>query len=295
MKVFSNVIMVAGCAMLALFLFALGYYACSQPITTEILSQGTSNYEDSPYSLDDLNSLAVASRDYTVDPRPDGTTEEDARAQFNETLMTAASSSATHYLNNSATASTEDTATSKKALWDELMTGIDQTRPADAFAKTGAEANTLATQMANVSESFALSEDAFSHLDDCNKLINGIVPFAKAAGIGALICLLILLICRQWRNLARVLSVAPLILIACFAFMGTWAFIDFSSFFAAFHGIFFPQGNWTFSADSLLICMYPTGFWMGMGALWLITTALASVIVLIIGRHVSEFADKKGQ
>ncbi len=299
MRVFSRIVMVAGSAMLAFFLFALGYYACSHPLSTEILSQGTSDYENSPYSLDDLNSLACASRDYTVEPRADASTAEDARIQFNETLMEAAASSATHYLNyNSAStedASSDNSLVDKKALWNELMAGIKQTRPADAFDKTGADANALASQMASISEIYALGDEAFSHLDDCNKLINAIVPFTRMAGIGALACLLILLVCRQWRQLARMLSVAPLILLLAFAFMGTWAIIDFRSFFSAFHGIFFPQGNWTFSSDSLLICMYPTAFWMGMGALWLVTTALASVVVLIIGRHVSEHADRKGQ
>lgn len=292
MKVLSGIVSVIGMAALAFALFALGYLACQAPITTEVLSQATSDYEHSPYALDDLNTLAVASRDYTVDPRPEGTTEEDARVTFDETLMESASRSAARYLNEDAG---DEMTQAKVTAWTDLLKTLGQTRPADAFDKTGEDAVALAEQLADTGDQFALDEDAFEHLDDCNELINGIVPFVRYAAIAALACFLVLLVLRQWRWLARMLGIAPLALIIAFAFMGTWAVIDFNGFFSAFHGVFFPQGNWTFSSTSLLICMYPTGFWMGMGVLWLATTAVASIIVLAISRRFSSLADRKGQ
>lgn len=292
MKVFGGIVCVIGTLALTFVLFAAGYFACSLPVTTHIFSQNTSNYEASPYALDDLNALAMASRDFTVDPRPEGMTSEDARIAFNQTVMNAATHSATRYLNVKKDDPSELNQ-QKKETWTELLSKLKAARPNDAFGKE--DVNKVAAKMAKVSDSFALDEDAFKHLDDCNKLINSIVPNVSIAGIIALICFLLLLVTRQWRWLSRMLTISPLILIIAFAWMGTWAFLDFNSFFSAFHGVFFPQGNWTFSSESLLICMYPTAFWMGMGALWLVTTAMASIIVLLFGRGFGGMADRKGQ
>ena len=289
MKVFSSIVGIVGTVCLCVTLFAAGYFACAFPLTTEVLSQNTSNFEDSPYTLDDLNVLAVASRDYTVDPRPEGTSTEDARAIFNTAVMNAATHSAQRF-----TSLTKDDGSdldrAKKQLWTNLLFELKANTPNNAFGKE--DVNDVAEKMAAVSDCFAFDEDAFQHLDDCNALINGLIPVIRIVSIIALVCFLLLLVTRRWRALGRMLTVAPLILIISFAFMGTWAVIDFASFFTAFHGIFFPQGNWMFDYDSLLICMYPTAFWMGMGALWLATTAAASIIVLFIGRGCSGHADR---
>jgi len=291
MRVFGAIIATIGTVALAFVLFASGLFACTLPITTEIISQGTSDFEHSPYALDDLNALAVASRDYTVDQRAAGS-EAEAQAKLNTVLMNAATHSATRYLNVKKDDANELNH-EKQDKWEALFAKLKETRPNDAFGKE--DVNAVAEKMAGFSDSFALDADAFKHLDDCNTLINRVKPIIGIAGIIALACVLLLLVTRRWRSLSRMLTIAPLILILSFAFMGTWAFIDFQSFFVAFHGIFFPQGNWMFSSESLLICMYPTGFWMGMGGLWLATTAIASIIVLAFGRSFARIADRRGQ
>ena len=289
MKVFSAIVSVVGIVALSFVLFTAGYFACALPLATELFSQSTSDYENSPYALDDLNALAVASRNYTVDARGELSVKE-ARAEFNKVLMNAATHSANRYLNLKHDNPSELNL-QKKEAWTELMKALKETRPNDAFGKENV--SKVASKMAKVGDRFALNKEAFEHLDDCNRLINAIVPFVGIAGIIALVCAVVLLVMRQWRWLGRMLSIAPFILLLAFAFMGTWAFIDFYGFFTAFHGVFFPQGNWTFSSESLLICMYPTAFWMAMGCLWLATTAIASIIVLVIGRKFAGIADRK--
>ncbi len=81
------------------------------------------------------------------------------------------------------------------------------------------------------------------------------------------------------------LVAGPTIMIALLAALALWAAVDFMGFFGAFHGLFFPQGNWTFPVDSLLITMYPTHFWMGMGAVWAAVTALLSILSVGFGIH----------
>lgn len=43
---------------------------------------------------------------------------------------------------------------------------------------------------------------------------------------------------------------------------------DFERFFAAFHGLFFTSGTWTFPYDSLLIRTFPEPFWVTAGLAW---------------------------
>lgn len=43
---------------------------------------------------------------------------------------------------------------------------------------------------------------------------------------------------------------------------------NFEAFFAAFHGLFFKAGTWTFPYDSLLIETFPESFWTVAGGAW---------------------------
>ena len=74
-------------------------------------------------------------------------------------------------------------------------------------------------------------------------------------------------------------------MIAIFVCLAIWVAVDFNGFFAAFHSLFFAAGTWTFSWDSLLICMYPPNFWIGMGVVWFVVTMVLSILGIVIGRH----------
>ncbi|MCC7574651.1 DUF1461 domain-containing protein [Candidatus Woesearchaeota archaeon] len=74
-------------------------------------------------------------------------------------------------------------------------------------------------------------------------------------------------------------------------FLTIIVFINFSFSFDAFHRIFFPQGNWLFSADSLLITLFPQTFFLNMAKKIFITNTLfISLLILII--HLLENQNK---
>ena len=75
----------------------------------------------------------------------------------------------------------------------------------------------------------------------------------------------------------------PALLLALLAVLGVWGMVDFNGLFAAFHSLFFVDGTWTFSYDSLLISMYPLDFWMGMGGVWLATSVGLGAVCFIGG------------
>jgi hypothetical protein len=210
MKLFGYMIAGIGTVALAIVLFAAGYFACSAPITTQLLSQGTSDFELSPYSLDDLNSLAVASRDLTVDARPAGSSPETARALFNEKLMLAATHSATRYLGGDVNG-IDMSDKAKRDRWTTLLQQMGASSPNVAF--TLDDVNGTAARMAAISDAFALDEDAFRHLDDCNALIQTAVGYVMGAGVVFLVCLAVLAIMRNRRAIGVMLVIAPVVLI----------------------------------------------------------------------------------
>lgn len=140
-----------------------------------------------------------------------------------------------------------------------------------------------AAALADVSERYTLPEDALSHLDDVYAVISTATPILIGCAVVAVLSLIVLGFIGGRRRVGITLIAAPIVVIAAFALLAAWVIVDFNGFFAAFHSLFFANGTWTFSADSLLICMYPPDFWIGMGAVWLATTLIASVVAILVG------------
>ena len=133
------------------------------------------------------------------------------------------------------------------------------------------------------SEEYRLNSAAISHLDDCYTLVQTVrVPLIVIAALAVAALAHVGVRCGR-RHVGRALLCAGSLTLALFLVAGAAALIDFNAFFSFFHGLFFPQGNWTFWYRSLLICSLPEGFWMGMGIIWLATTVLISILSCGIG------------
>lgn len=245
--------------LLAVALFSTGFAACCTPLATKTFSQQFSDFGTAPYGHDQLVDLASATRDYTVDGIP--------RDQVYQRIVEAARASAT------------DDSLGKAPRWKTvadqagLLTGTDDTAIGKALG---------------TNDRYGLDETALSHLDDCNRLISSFVPKLAICAIAAFVLLGLLIACGAKRQAARVLTVVPIVLLAFLAVCGIWAAFDFYGFFEVFHELLFPQGNWTFSADSLLICMYPLEFWVSMGCLWLAVTVSTCIIALLCGMRLKK-------
>lgn len=253
---------------LIIALFAAGFGVCCQQPTTRMLSEATSLTSVSPYTADSLVDLAVATRDYTVDIHPstlDAAGSDVSTQAFAQTIMDAARTSSTD--------------SEKSSAWRRVI-GAEGAVPA---ATTGQQAVTEMYGLASISDRYALDRDAIEHLIDCNTLITGVYAPLWAIAIVGAICLVVLGKRHHRRTLATCLIAAPIVLLALLSICCVWALADFEGFFAMFHAILFPQGNWTFSADSLLICMLPTEFWIGMAAVWFVVSFTACIISLVLG------------
>jgi integral membrane protein (TIGR01906 family) len=125
---------------------------------------------------------------------------------------------------------------------------------------------------------FGLSE--VSHLRDVRAVLSGA---RTATGITALLLAAYVAWCVAKKRFSRLrrgmawgaAATAGVVVLAAAA-----ALLDFGPFFAAFHGLFFADGTWTFPYDSLLIRLFPESFWVASGAAW---AGLCIVAVCVLG------------
>lgn len=68
-------------------------------------------------------------------------------------------------------------------------------------------------------------------------------------------------------------------------FMGTYILIDFNAAFTMFHDIFFPQGGYLFSSNSVLIRLLPGDFWMVSGVLILGFSAITVALIVFFNNR----------
>ena len=165
---------------------------------------------------------------------------------------------------------------------DELVQAAVATRDY-TVGSNDREAEASPDELAAAPEEYTLPADALSHLDDVYHVVAG-------ARIGLIVVALVAVAaCAHMavrvgrRALGGVAQAAGIAVVAVFALLAAWVVVDFNGFFAAFHSLFFANGTWTFSYDSLLITMYPPEFWIGMGAVWLAATGLLSIASIVVG------------
>ncbi|MEY8562496.1 DUF1461 domain-containing protein [Eggerthellaceae bacterium 3-80] len=139
--------------------------------------------------------------------------------------------------------------------------------------------------LAELDDTHTLTADALSHLDDVFYVVQDARVWLRVICALAIFLCIVCAFTGGKRRLGSVLFWTGWLVIGIFACLGLWVAIDFNGFFAAFHSLFFAAGTWTFAWDSLLICMYPPNFWIGMGAVWLVVTVALSVAAIIIGNR----------
>ena len=102
-----------------------------------------------------------------------------------------------------------------------------------------------------------------SHLDDVARVMNGVDIFFYLSGIVTLF--LLFYVWKDKEQLQKALRYGGTATVTFIAVILVAILIGFEGVFTVFHLLFFPQGNWQFTADSLLIQTFPLDFFMMMG------------------------------
>lgn len=238
--------------LLAFGLFGSGLVVCMLPQTTQLLGNNFAGWNDATYPQETMEELAEAVRSFSIDD------------------------------------------TGRQALEDAVGNALTQNFPEiEQSIAAGAIGQNAAGNLhagglgiGNLISIYTLPSSALDHLQDC-------IPIFATSRIAIVLSLVfglvgvILLILRRRRKLAGwILFVTPLAVIGLIVVLAIWAFVDFDSLFAGLHSLFFTGGSWLFPADSLLITLFPEGFWMGMGIVWVVVSIVACLIVSVIGRFV---------
>lgn len=89
-----------------------------------------------------------------------------------------------------------------------------------------------------------------------------------------------------WCWLQRSLKVAAVVCIALPTICTIVVVFAFDPLFITLHQIVFPQGNWMFAQDSLLIQTFPETFWIIAMIVLLALVALCGVVMAIAGGRI---------
>jgi hypothetical protein len=108
----------------------------------------------------------------------------------------------------------------------------------------------------------SFTQNEIGHLEDVRTLLARIF-ILYFASIAVFIILLVLLIEKNFRNFLRKLGISFIISSSSILFIFTVIYFllnNFTFLFDRFHVLFFPQGNYIFSGNSLIIMLFPFGF-----------------------------------
>lgn len=127
----------------------------------------------------------------------------------------------------------------------------------------------------------------YSHMAD----VRTVFVAAQAAAAAAAL-LLVAYVVRAWRRgtLARLVRGGALVALVAVALVGALGAVAFDAAFMLFHQVFFPQGNFSFPADSNLLALYPEAYFYGVTvrigvAFVAAALALAGAAHLSVRRH----------
>jgi len=140
---------------------------------------------------------------------------------------------------------------------------------------------------ASMSSVAFFTENEISHMVDVRTLIFEILLlfYVSLAALGALLALLLILErkhSKRFRGIGLVFVVSSSTVLFLFIILYILS-MNFSSLFDNFHLIFFPQGNFMFDLNSLLITLFPFNFFYQYFTRLIIGSIILSFIFLFIG------------
>lgn len=255
MDVIERLVSSVAAVAIAILLFASGFLVCLMPVTTSSIANIYADDVTSVFTRSQLVAVADATREYAF-----GSHDLDS-------------------LYESIAEVGREYAGDLGNLKGTLPKGF----PDLGLGKGEESTDELAEAFEDASSEYCFTPDEVEHLDDCNAVAQRAYGVLAIAALLALGCLVACGFIGGKRLIGWSLMAGSIAVLACFVLLGLWSSIDFSSLFESFHVVFFPQGNWSFAPDSLLICALPEGFWTSMGTLWLIVSIILSVLVLLVG------------
>jgi integral membrane protein (TIGR01906 family) len=123
-----------------------------------------------------------------------------------------------------------------------------------------------------------------SHLEDVQKVMNGLDYLFY---FSLLVVTLIITIYQKKRRdiIKKLFLYGGISSLSVSIFVLLFAIFGFNSMFTIFHKIFFPQGNWTFPMESLLIQTFPLQFFITISLKIMVIAIIIAAAMVFVGRR----------
>ncbi len=156
------------------------------------------------------------------------------------------------------------------------------------FPQTIAQENTINYLNDNTTpplQNYTAAE--LSHLKD----VQQVMSIADKIFYASLMLNVLLLIYGFKRKLLpRMLLYGGISIVSITGLILLFSVISFNSSFTIFHEIFFPQGNWQFSSDSLLLQTFPLDFFVGVAFTIFVQALVWGSLFIVVGYHLRKRA-----
>ncbi len=124
------------------------------------------------------------------------------------------------------------------------------------------------------------TESEVSHLED----VRDIMTKTNVTFYGLLLILSLLYTAKRKRAW-RLLHYGGRATVGFTSVLLLFAVISFTTLFRYFHELFFPQGNWQFSTESLLIQTFPLSFFIEISTNIFLLTLVLGIVFIVGGNY----------
>jgi integral membrane protein (TIGR01906 family) len=126
-------------------------------------------------------------------------------------------------------------------------------------------------------------EAAVSHLRDVRRVLDAARVFTGVLAAAIAIWIAVEMARGRFATIASAMLAAAAFCVGIVVLGAVAGTMDFEALFTWFHGLFFSAGTWEFPADSLLIQVFPEGFWLTAGEAWAALVLLGGAVLGVGG------------
>ena len=123
-----------------------------------------------------------------------------------------------------------------------------------------------------------------SHMQDVKGVMGG-----GDIAFYALLVITTLIITRykkEWKITRKLLRYGGRTTVVLLLGLLLFSVVAFNYLFSLFHAILFPQGNWMFPTDSLLIQTFPLDFFINTSTTIFSLTLLFGIVFIVVGKYI---------
>lgn len=145
----------------------------------------------------------------------------------------------------------------------------------DVIEAATSRAMEYATRGGNLTGDIYFTAAEVAHLQDVSRLYQ---PIRLGLGISAVAAATYVIVEMYTKKMRHDSFVWAFRILSSLGVLAAVSLIFFVTFFLGFHEVLFPQGNWMFAADSMLIRLFPEIFWrLMLGSILIMLTSFTLI------------------